>query len=211
MNHECKDDVATTQTSADSAETPPGSPQPGKAPKLYMFYLGGSAGRSNIELHDIQFAAVHQPKDAWPALRDAWFGDRDKVHLDGYAQITWADGHAVRLRRGAPAPAPGDPSRKGDDTGVPRLYFVYAGGYRSDCLAEQHDFGLFVATDAASARRRAMKQLLPELNLQHKDSLKDVDSCILLDCIDGWHVELTPQPGGEPDRPQWQGYQPIGA
>lgn len=25
-------------------------------PKLYMFYLGGNAGRSNIEVHDIQFA-----------------------------------------------------------------------------------------------------------------------------------------------------------
>lgn len=52
---------------------------------LYMFYIGGNAGKSNIEVHDIQFVAANQPKDAWPALREAWFGDSDKIHIDGYS------------------------------------------------------------------------------------------------------------------------------
>lgn len=38
---------------------------------LYMFYVGGNAGKSNIEVHDIQFVAARKPNDAWPALREA--------------------------------------------------------------------------------------------------------------------------------------------
>lgn len=189
-----------------------------------MFYLGGSAGRCNIELHDIQFVAAHRPEDAWPQLKEAWFGDKDKVHLDGYLPVTWADGYDVSLcrteahdgtSRSRPVPSSSTSplvtpsvSTPGDGTAL-HLYFVYAGGYRADALAEQHDFGLFVAPDAASARQRAMQQLLPDFTLQHKDSLKDVDSCLLLDAFDGWRVKLTPNPKGRPDQPAWQGYQPL--
>lgn len=28
---------------------------------LYMFYIGGNAGKSNIEVHDIQFVAANRP------------------------------------------------------------------------------------------------------------------------------------------------------
>lgn len=31
---------------------------------LYMFYVGGNAGKSNIEVHDIQFVAARKPNDA---------------------------------------------------------------------------------------------------------------------------------------------------
>lgn len=70
---------------------------------LYMFYLGGNAGKSNIEVHDIQFVAAEKPEDAWPALRDAWFGDPDKVHIDGYARVVWVDGYTVTLSDTRPA------------------------------------------------------------------------------------------------------------
>lgn len=39
---------------------------------LYVFYLGGNAGKSNIEVHDIQFVAASHPEEAWPALRGTW-------------------------------------------------------------------------------------------------------------------------------------------
>lgn len=52
-------------------------------PKLHMFYLGGNAGRSNIEVHDIQFAVCDDYREAVPALKAAWFGDTDKIHIDG--------------------------------------------------------------------------------------------------------------------------------
>lgn len=75
--------------------------------RLYMFYVGGNAGKSNIEVHDIQFVAANSPREAWPALRAAWFGDKDKIHIDGYSQITWADGYSVTLSPSHPLPDSG--------------------------------------------------------------------------------------------------------
>lgn len=71
---------------------------------LYMFYVGGNAGKSNIEVHDIQFVAASAPEDAWPALREAWFGDSDKIHIDGYSRVTWADRFSISLSPEPPKP-----------------------------------------------------------------------------------------------------------
>lgn len=164
---------------------------------LFMFYVGGNAGKSNIEVHDIQFVAAEQPEDAWPALREAWFGDADKIHVDGYARIVWADGYRVSL---LPEPA----------SGSERLFFVNAGAYHPSTLAELHAFDLFVAQDVAQAKAKGLEQLLKGADHQHKDNLKDVDDCLLLDKIGNLYVHLTPDEHGKPFLPEWQGYQPIG-
>lgn len=164
---------------------------------LYMFYIGGNAGKSNIEVHDIQFVAANQPKDAWPALREAWFGDSDKIHIDGYSRITWADGYSVSL---SPEPSPS----------AQKLFFVNAGGYSPDTLAELHEYDLFVAENAQGAKKKAMKTLLCGVDQRHKDNLKEVDDCLLLEKIGDLFIHLTPCETGVRDRPEWQGYQPIG-
>jgi len=164
--------------------------------QLFMFYLGGGAGRSNIELHDIQFVAAQSPEAAWPALRDAWFGDPKRLHIDGWIRVQWVDGHRVELRAWPPA-------------GGPRLYFINVGAYHSDLLAEQHAFGLFVADDAQQAKRRALATLLRGLDQQHRDDVAEVDDCLLVDLLQEWHVHLVPDPAGQPPRPEWQGYLPI--
>lgn len=60
-----------------------------------MFCVGGNAGKSNIEVHDIQFAVARTPEEAWPALREAWSGDADKIPIAGYSRINRADGYGV--------------------------------------------------------------------------------------------------------------------
>lgn len=171
---------------------------PHSEPKqLYMFYVGGSAGRCNIEVHDVQFAAVARVEDAYPALRAAWFGDPDSLHLDGYRVIRWADGHDVSL---GSAPCA---------SGL-RLFFVNMGGYRADQLAELHEFGLFVAADEATAKARARACLLQGTRLLHKDDLREVDNCLALEGVDGMQVQLRANPLGARGRPEWQGYRPIG-
>ena len=164
---------------------------------LFMFYVGGNAGRSNIEVHDIQFAAAERPEDAWPFLRSVWFGDKDKIHLDGYARVNWVDGHRVVLAR--------QPSGQSK-----HLYFVNTGAYGPDTLAELHAFDLFVADSPESARRQALGRLLQGCAQQHKDNLKVVDDCLLLDKVGDFHIHLEPQPQGAHWKPEWQGYQPIG-
>lgn len=164
--------------------------------KLFMFYLGGSAGKSNIEVHDIQFAVSETPEQAWPYLREVWFGDKDKLHIDGFAELQWADGYRITLSQ--------HPSQS-----HLRLWFVNAGAYRPDELAELHAFDLFVAEDAATARQKALNTLLTGHDQQHKDNLKDVDDCILLEQIGGWYLRLEADPQGQRYTPQWQGYHPI--
>lgn len=164
---------------------------------LYMFYIGGNAGKSNIEVHDIQFVAAKKPEDAWPALRDAWFGDKDKIHIDGYNRITWVDGYSVTLSA--------EPSRTAN-----KLFFVNVGGYRPDTLAELHEFDLFVAENALQAKSKALTTLLCGADQQHKDNLKDVDDCLLLEKVGDFFINLTPCESGSRDQPEWQGYQPIG-
>lgn len=164
---------------------------------LYLFYLGGNAGKSNIEVHDIQFVTAEKPEDAWPALREAWFGDADKVHIDGYARVTWADGYAVTLSDAPP-------------TNDKRLWFVNAGAYTPSSLAELHAFDLFVADNSQEAKAKAMKTLLNGQFHQHKDNLKEVDDCLLLNKVGDLYIHLTPCEAGQPFRPEWQGYQPIG-
>ncbi len=164
---------------------------------LYLFYVGGNAGKSNIEVHDVQFAAVANVEDAYPLLREAWFGDKDKIHLDGYTTVTWVDGYDITLTS--------TPSSQAE-----RLYFVNMGGYVADSLAEVHAFDLFVARNAEEAKEKAKKTLLCGMAQQHKDNLKDVDNCLVLSAIGGYHVHLSPNPNGTPAKPLWQGYRPIG-
>ncbi|HFF1655003.1 TPA: DUF1543 domain-containing protein [Providencia rettgeri] len=165
--------------------------------KLFMFYIGGNAGKSNIEVHDIQFVIAEKPEDAWPTLREAWFGDKDKIHIDGYAVITWADGFNVILSR--------EPSKTSH-----KLYFVNVGGYTPNSLAELHEFDLFVAKTADDAKQKAIKKLLVNSEQQHKDNLKDVDDCVFLEQVGDFYIHLTENKQGEHFVPQWQGYQPIG-
>lgn len=171
-------------------------PDPPSSPRLYQFYVGGTAGRANIELHDVQFAAVRRVQDAYPALREAWFGDPGSLHLDGYSVIDWADGFDVHL-----APGP-------DPSGL-TLFFVNMGGYREDSLAELHAFGLFVAADAAGAKAKARRSLLQGARQLHKDDLREVDNCLALGAFGELHVHLRPNGSGKPPRPEWQGYRPI--
>ncbi|MEN4193936.1 DUF1543 domain-containing protein [Serratia marcescens] len=166
-------------------------------PGLLMFYVGGTAPGANIELHDVQFAAADRPEEAYPLLREKWFGDKRKVHVDGYARIDWADGYDVSLK---PAPFAGEE----------KLFFVNVGGYRSDELAELLQFGLFVARSADEAKDKAKRVLLTDSAQQHKDDLADVDDCLLLHALQGYHVHLRANPHGKPARPLWQGYLPIG-
>ncbi len=136
--------------------------------QLYMFYLGGNAGFSTIEVHDIQFVVDHNVEEAIPTLRQRWFGDPDKIHLDGYTVLNWADGFDIILSETPPTHQ------------QEKLFFVYVGGYTPGSLAEQHDYGLFVANSPEQAKQKALQTLLVGKDHQHKDNLKDVDQCLAL-------------------------------
>ena len=47
--------------------------------------------------------------------------------------------------------------------------------------------------------------LLTDSAQQHKDDLTEVDDCLLLQALQGYHVHLRANPHGKPARPLWQG------
>ena len=163
---------------------------------LYAFYLGGSAPGANLELHDIQFAIGTNPEETYPTLARHWFGARDSLHIDAYGLIEWADGYRGSLSTDRP------------ETDL-RLYFVNMGGYRPGILAEEHEFGFFVAATSAEAKNKARQSLLNRHEHQHVDAVREVDQCLLLEKLDGYYIHLTPSPEGVPPYALWQGVEWI--
>ena len=67
-----------------------------------------------------------------------------------------------------------------------------------------------MAENAQQAKEKALQTLLCGTDHQHKDNLKDVDDCLLLEKVGEFFIHLVPCDSGRRDQPEWQGYQPIG-
>lgn len=151
-------------------------------------------------MHDVRFVAGETLEATFPTLRREWFGRRRGLHIDSYMVVRQVEGFQVELRR--------EPFE-----GKERLWFVNLGGYRPDRLAEEHAFGLVVATTALGAKRQALGEWLPEALSRHKDdlhALEVVDDCLPLAVVGGWQVHLLPASGPSPPQsPDWFGYRPI--
>jgi hypothetical protein len=85
--------------------------------KLFMFYVGGDCGNSNVELHDVRFSIGSAPEDCYEDLRRQWWGTPTSLHLDCWGPVEQADGFDVTLT----AEPLGEQAF--------RLFFVNLGGY----------------------------------------------------------------------------------
>jgi hypothetical protein len=166
-------------------------------PHLYAVYLGGRISGCRIEQHDIRFVVGDSIDDTLPALREQWIGLKSGLHLDAYMEVREVDGYEVSLSR--------EPS-----TDPERLFFVNCGGYDPERFMELHDAGLFVTVDDAEAKARAKEVLLVSSRSQHKDDLFDVDDCIAIKSVAGFHVHLRHIGSAwRPLIPDWFGYRRI--
>ena len=59
------------------------------------------------------------------------------------------------------------------------------------------------------SKSQGLASLLKGSDYPHKDNLKEVDDCLLLETVSGLYVRLVPD-SEEAFGPQWRGYQPIG-
>jgi hypothetical protein len=157
-------------------------PSTGKAPPhLFAIMLGGRAPGCHIELHDVVFVTGESFDALKPELRRHWFGDPDQVHVDAWTRLDSVAGHRINLR---PEPA----------RNPLKLWFINIGGYADGEFAEQHAYAFIAATSKTEAKQRAREGLLPGRREWHKDDLFDIDDCLTIDCVDGWHIELEPDP-----------------
>jgi len=133
--------------------------------KLFMFYVGGNYGGSNIELHDVRFSIGETPEDCHDDLRKQWWGDPESLHLDCWGAVEQADGFDVELAKEAPG------------NGVERLFFVNLGGYDASEFTELHKNILLVAPEAKAAKAKALARV-QDWSVPHKDKLFEVETTV---------------------------------
>ncbi len=134
--------------------------------KLYAIFVGGNHPQAMIEVHDVRFVIAASLEAAIPALRSAWWGSPQSLHIDAYAELTAADGFAIEVHEGVPA-----------TTGGRRLWFVNTGGYDPDQFGELHAYSFLVGQTKADIWSRA-RQAAPRWSERHKDNLCPVDDVI---------------------------------
>ncbi|MBO9101139.1 MULTISPECIES: DUF1543 domain-containing protein [unclassified Rhizobium] len=134
--------------------------------KLFMFYIGGDCGNSNIELHDVRFSIGETAEDCRDDLRNQWWGDPKSLHLDCWGAVEQADGYDVTLTTELLEQAP-----------ATKLFFVNLGGYDPTEFGELHRNILLVASDAKAATKKALQQIR-NWKLPHKDNVFEVEKAV---------------------------------
>jgi hypothetical protein len=156
--------------------------------RLFAVCLGGRAERCNTELHDVVFVVGPSVEAAYDQLIGKWFGLPEGLHIDSWVELDVVDGFEVSL-----APRPSGEAR--------RLWFVNLGAYRAGEFAEAHANLFVVAGSGGEAKARAKAALLKDGALQvHTDDLYEVDSCIEIGAVNGFHIALSPAANPRPLR-----------
>lgn len=151
--------------------------------KLFAVYLGGRAPRCNTELHDVVFVVGASIEETYEQLMDLWFGTPLGLHIDSWMELDVVDGHKVSLTK--------EPTQSNK-----KLFFVNLGAYRPGEFSELHANAILVAEDEKEIKSRAKTELLVGMSAVHTDDLFDVDDCIEVSRVAGYHIRL--EPTGEP-------------
>lgn len=152
------------------------------AMKLFMFYVGGNCGASNVELHDVRFSVGNSAEDCYADLRKQWWGDPDSLHLDCWGEVEQADGYDIVVAKDGSGEASAE-----------RLFFVNLGGYDHGEFGELHRNLLLVTTDATAAKAKALAQIEGWF-LPHKDKIFEVEKAVDLSAFTdtrGFSLRLT--------------------
>ncbi len=133
--------------------------------KLFMFYVGGDCGGSNIELHDIRFSVGETFEDCYPDLRKQWWGDPGSLHLDCWGQVEQVEGYDVELTLDV------------IDVDQPKLFFLNMGGYDTSKFEELHHNVLVVVPDERAARLEGLARVR-HWTQPHKDNVFEVEKAV---------------------------------
>lgn len=147
---------------------------------LFVVMLGGKHPRAKIEVHDVAFVVADRLEDAYPQLRQEWFGSPSGLHIDSWMRVDGVEGWKVELSSLAPLPD------------APRVYFINLGGYEAKVFGEAHEYLLVVARNKAEAKAKGKQQMPSHWGKSHTDALMDVDDCLPIDLVSGRYVHLVP-------------------
>jgi len=145
---------------------------------LFAVCLGGRAPKCNTELHDVVFVTGETIEATYDQLMAQWFGTPAGLHIDSWGPLQLIDGHRIGLSR--------EPHR-----GPEKLFFINLGAYADGQFMELHA-NLFLVDVSAKAAKAKAKALLRERlpGHVHTDDLHDVDDCLAIAEVSGWHIAL---------------------
>lgn len=146
---------------------------------LYVVMLGGRHPKANIEVHDVVFAWASSLEEAYPQLRDAWFGSAKGLHIDSWMEVEGVEGWRIEASSLAPGP------------GAKHLYLLNLGGYERQVFGEAHDYQLVVASDKNEARRLGKARMPAQWLQSHTDAVIDIDDCLPIDLVAGRYLYLV--------------------
>ena len=116
--------------------------------KLFVIYIGGAHEKSFIELHDMRFIIAEKIEDTHNQIRESWWGIPEKLHIDAWGELRYADGYNIHLKS--------EPSENTEN----KLYFINLGGYDNNEFTELHKNVFIVAESESKAKVKALKQIL---------------------------------------------------
>ena len=132
--------------------------------KLWVVLVGGYPDKAHTEVHDIRFVVGETIEDTFGALKEQWWGGTDRLHLDAWGALEWADGHRIVVSDERPEGAV-DAS----------LWFCHLGGYRDGFFGELHSEVFVVAADKGEAKRKALA-MAPQWDSPHRDTQHTVET-----------------------------------
>ena len=111
---------------------------------LFLVFIGGSAPKANIELHDVRWVVGSRIEDTFESLRKNWFGSIEGLHIDSYKKIKSIDGYKINLKQ--------IEKPKKNYLNKEKLWFVNLGG-PEEIQCGKDAFGLVVAKNSQEARK----------------------------------------------------------
>ena len=121
--------------------------------KLFLVLLGANPKGRVVEQHDYYFGVAENLKDLVPAMRGFWPDAGNTLHVDGWREINYVDGHQITVV-----------PKNGQAPGAKRLFFINLGGYQQGALQETHHIMLTVQDDRMPAIKESMKTLFYKTN-----------------------------------------------
>ena len=144
---------------------------------LFLVFIGGSAPKANIELHDVRWVVGSKIEDTYDNLRNDWFGSLKGLHIDSYKKIKYIDGYKINLINVEKDKIEKKKLVKNKKS-KKYLWFVNIGGYDPSSMQEKHEFGLVTALNKLEAKNIAKSKWLIGCKKKHKDDLASLEMII---------------------------------
>jgi len=113
----------------------------------------------------MRFVIAERIEDTYDQIRDSWWGKPEKLHIDAWGELKYADGYNIQFKN--------EPTKDTEN----KLFFVNLGGYDSNEFTELHKNVFIVAPNESKAKVKALKQIL-HWESYHKDYLFEVENIL---------------------------------